>query len=326
MKNLNFYKTIYTVFAAVLFLSLPFRAYAQTTDGKISVSAILDRNTATIAERITYTLTIKYKENISLELDIPEKKTGVFTIEKSTLSKITKKSDMNIQTLTLVLSTLDTGLHLIPGVNINYYLTGARQNIKNMKPQSLQINIKSLLTDDKITDLSKLKDIKKPVTLAVDKKKITKIAAVTFGILLLIIILIVILRMYLKRKNQPVVIVKTPYEIAIFELNRLQNEHLIEHNQVKEYYFKLSVIIRKYLEGRFSLHAPKQTTEEFFRTISKNDILKDEYKKSLKTFLANCDFVKFAKYLPDEDEIAKTYSSAKDFVESSREKEEKDAD
>lgn len=326
MKSFRLNKIIYIVFTLILCLSLPLLADTETKNQKITVSASIDRNIATIAEKINYNLEIKHRKDISFELNIPKKQIGIFTIEKSTLSEAKEQADSIIQTLNLMISTLETGIHLLPEIKINYYQTDKNQKIKTINIPSMQIHVKSLLTEDKITDLSKLKDIKNPVLLKLDKKKVTKTIIIIFTAFLIIVICSILIYIYIKRKNKPVVIIKTPYEIAITELSLLQEEHLIEHKQVKEYYFKLSIIIRKYLEGRFHLHAPTQTTEEFFRTVSQNKVLKTEYKKSLKTFLDSCDFVKFAKHIPEKEEIEKTYTSAKNFVESSRNKEEENAD
>lgn len=314
MKNLLNCKYIYIV--VMLLLSFQSKSFAKGNNNAVNISTSVDKTIATIAERITYTVLLEYNKDITCEIILPEKQIGIFKIHKTDVSDKDTK-DKIIKKFTFQISSLETGKHLLPRETIKYYSSGNSADITTIKTPSIQIDIKSLLEhDEKITDLSKLKDIKKPVLIALDKTKLNKIILVALAFVILIIMIIVLIKIYRNRKNQPKIPLKTPYEIAIEELIRLQHQHLVEHNQVKEYYFKLSIIIRKYLEGRFAINAPTQTTEEFFKIVSKNDVLKTEYKLSLQAFLNNCDFVKFAKYMPEKEEIEKTYNSAKDFIES----------
>src|SRR5262245_9376986 len=57
--------------------------------------------------------------------------------------------------------------------------------------------------------------------------------------------------------------VLTPFDLALQALRRLLDDQLIDRGLPDEFYTRLSDIVRHYLEGRFQLHAPEQTTEEF---------------------------------------------------------------
>ena len=77
----------------------------------------------------------------------------------------------------------------------------------------------------------------------------------------------------------------------------------------------LSEIVRVYLEERFRIRAPEQTTEEFLADTQKNAVLDQKHRELLADFLAQCDLVKFAGYQPVREDLAKLHQSAGDFVE-----------
>ena len=54
-----------------------------------------------------------------------------------------------------------------------------------------------------------------------------------------------------------------PHERALQALQALLSRHLPEQGDVEPYFVELSEILRRYVEDRFGLRAPEQTTEEF---------------------------------------------------------------
>ena len=85
--------------------------------------------------------------------------------------------------------------------------------------------------------------------------------------------------------------------------------------QPKPFVIAVSDTARAYLEERFTFRAPERTTEEFLRELSGTDLLSQQQKESLGTFLASCDLVKFAKYEPGEPELRDLHGSAVTLVD-----------
>ena len=71
---------------------------------------------------------------------------------------------------------------------------------------------------------------------------------------------------------------------------------------MKTFYFRLSAIMRYYIEERFGLRAPERTTEEFLAEISNADVFNTGQRNYLKSFLKASDIVKFAKHEPQLQE------------------------
>lgn len=95
-----------------------------------------------------------------------------------------------------------------------------------------------------------------------------------------------------------------PYEQAIFELQELDNSHLLENREVKEYYSRLSAAVRHYLDGEVYDHAMESTTSELIHYLERERELgrlnlTDETIRRLKIILERADLAKFANSHPD---------------------------
>jgi len=126
---------------------------------------------------------------------------------------------------------------------------------------------------------------------------------------------------WLLRRNrikQLVRIFKPAHEIAYTRLRALVAEELVEAGRVKEFYERISGILRYYIEDRFNLHAPERTTEEFLFELRGTNVLAAADKKVLEEFLTHCDLVKFAKHAPTTEQIQRTFDLVKGFVERTR--------
>jgi len=99
--------------------------------------------------------------------------------------------------------------------------------------------------------------------------------------------------------------------------------NLIEQGKVKEFYIAITNIVRFYIERRFRIRAPEQTTEEFLEAVSKDHVFDSPTRNTLRQFLSHCDMVKFAKYQPEMNEIQKAFDITRDFIEQTKPEEKK---
>lgn len=72
----------------------------------------------------------------------------------------------------------------------------------------------------------------------------------------------------------------------------------------RAYAVAVSDAIRAYLEGRFGLRAPEQTTEEFLTALAGKPVLELRHQETLSAFLNQCDLMKFAGWRPGGQELA----------------------
>lgn len=126
--------------------------------------------------------------------------------------------------------------------------------------------------------------------------------------------------MFLRRKRvaKLIRIFKPAHDIAYDRLRALVEENLVKAGRIKEFYERISSILRHYIEHRFDLRAPERTTEEFLAELQYTDVLSDKDKESLGKFLTHCDLVKFAKHNPTTEQIQQTFDLVKDFIEKTK--------
>ena len=79
----------------------------------------------------------------------------------------------------------------------------------------------------------------------------------------------------------------------------------------------MSDIIRHYLEGRYFIHALEEKSTEILQDIEKQDINKNDI-ENLKNLLELSDLVKFAKYIPGEEENKNIVAETEKFINSTK--------
>ena len=99
---------------------------------------------------------------------------------------------------------------------------------------------------------------------------------------------------------------------ALAELERLFA--LIDSEQSRPYAIESSAIIRRYIEVRFQLDAPKRSTEEFLAEAQYSPKLTPEFQALLADFLQCCDLLKFARTFADRNELVQLHDAAVCFV------------
>ncbi len=102
---------------------------------------------------------------------------------------------------------------------------------------------------------------------------------------------------------------------ALMRLDNLSERNLPRQGHYETYYVDLSAILRYYIEGRFQLHAPERTTQEFLAEMMAGDTFDADQQSFLKTFLRLCDRVKFAKHQPGIIEMEESFVQVRKFVE-----------
>ena len=111
----------------------------------------------------------------------------------------------------------------------------------------------------------------------------------------------------------------SPKERALHELAELLAKDLVHKDQVKEFYFALTMIVRAYIERAHAIRAPEQTTEEFLIAVSRDPRFSPDVVARLKTFMQAADMVKYAAYRPEQPMVDQAVTTARNYVETDSE-------
>ncbi len=173
----------------------------------------------------------------------------------------------------------------------------------------LSITIESILGEEE-TDLADLKDPFAPpadraaLALAVAAGAVALAALIAGGVLLA--------RRWGRDAVEPPI---PPHERATLELDALLATDLIVRRAWKAYYTELTALLRRYIESRFELHAPAQTTDEFLRDSGTRRALSPEQNAQLANLLTRADLVKFAESSADERSAREAAGVVRRFIE-----------
>lgn len=143
----------------------------------------------------------------------------------------------------------------------------------------------------------------------------------TLLIIAFIVLIAAIWLAFFKGKQKAVLTPKKkpipPYELALQQLDRLKSEKLCENGLEKEYYTRLTEILRTYLDSRFGINAMEMTSSQIIHRLNQNSETKPSV-PILNRILEMADFVKFAKVRPLPDENTSAFNNAVKFVEDTK--------
>jgi hypothetical protein len=165
-------------------------------------------------------------------------------------------------------------------------------------------------------DLSQMRDITGIEKLPVEPADHRWLVGLGIGVGLLVLALPV--AWWLRRRAARPEPVVPPGSWALAELDRVEALGLPAAGEVERYHTLLSDVVRRYLELRFALRAPQQSTEEFLEAMRHSPQLPAEQQELLRDFLRRCDLAKFARAGFSEEECRVAGRTAREFVEQTR--------
>ncbi|MBI3317145.1 MAG: hypothetical protein HYZ85_03980 [Candidatus Omnitrophica bacterium] len=109
-------------------------------------------------------------------------------------------------------------------------------------------------------------------------------------------------------------------EQTIHALHALFDSDLLKRGKYKEYYLRLSEILRTYFEKRYQILAIESTTYEIMRSLIEKDLDKN-LSERISVVLEAADLAKFAKWKPEPTRVLEINKMAVKLVEDCRAKE-----
>ena len=119
-------------------------------------------------------------------------------------------------------------------------------------------------------------------------------------------------RLHKGREKEDSLALQNPYEEAIKALEILAAER--NRIEAKPFVFRLSEILRVYVEQCFAVPAMEQTGEEFLREVAEHKFFRNRYDDLLHDFIDRSDMVKYSRETIDGEGIRLLLDSATHFV------------
>ncbi len=276
---------------AILLLLFFFPIFALMAQNVGEVNVAVDTTRVMIGAQLNYTLQVK--ADSTAQIVFPEQPLfAPFEIlEESPIDTIRTQTHY-LFTKRYALIQFDSGSYSLAQQQI--FINGFSKITDSLRIEVLNVEVDTLKQN--------LFDIK-PIKL-VDKNYDALIAKIVWSFLVLIVLIAIIYTYFFqKRRKELREMELAPFDRAIGELKALETEKPSDQEEFKDYYSRLTDVVRRYLEEEAKISALESTSDEL---LLKLEALKDNGKlelelatlKSLKTVLKTADLVKFAKELP----------------------------
>ncbi len=286
-------------------IGIPGHAISAVDHSDVSVKVEVDHAFITIGDRVNFKVTVSHPKNTRILSIAADEALSDFEIKSSQDFSFDEK-DISHTGKNFVLTSYELGEYVIRPIRVEYEREG-----KTMAAETnqLYLTVQSIgAPKDEQSDIRGIKGV-------------MKLSPPQWIWVLLVLMLsavagLAILRRHLnRRKNMPDI--RAPelsaHEEAYQALQRLQFSDLLQRGEVKLYFMTLSEIIRRFLERRFLIRALESTTTEICTALDGQT--EAENHSLVQNILELCDFVKFAKYRPDPQEIVQTSKQAREIVD-----------
>ncbi|MBN2012392.1 hypothetical protein JW960_23890 [candidate division KSB1 bacterium] len=306
---MKWYRCLILAGLLFVFIALPVRG----NSGSIAIESKVDRAKMTIGDRVRYSIIVTHGDSIQVEMPEFGINLGAFEILDYNDHDPKRVDDQFVQERDYIISTFDVGEFEIPPVAVRFTAVGD-SNSQELKTEIIKIEVESL----KPSEEGDIHDIKPPYEIERNWSNIIRLNAAALTLILIGVLIFYIIKRrregksLLPMREKPP---RPPHEIALEALDNLVKSTLLADGEVKQFYIELSDIIRTYIEGRYFIIALEMTTDQLIDNIRQSNVETDVIAQ-VRDFLATCDFVKFAKYRPGQDESVAAVKQAYDIINS----------
>ncbi len=258
------------------------------------VTASIDSTSIKIGEQITYSIEVK-TDTTSLVVFPEGQSFSPLEMIESYETDTLKQNDKYNLIKKYGLTQFDSGAYTIPPQKI---VVGN----KTFLTDSLKVEVRNILVDSTkqgLYDIKPIIEVQKPAS---QWWKYLLVVLLVLGIIAGLLYWFLWRKKPLTEEEQNALL--PPYDRAKLALKKLEESPYLKHDEYKEYYSELTLIIRKYLDEKVYDHSMESTTDEL---ISRLRLLKEgnqidlnqETIKNIESILKRADLVKFAKSKPD---------------------------
>ncbi|MEO6169017.1 MAG: hypothetical protein ABIO46_04140 [Chitinophagales bacterium] len=292
----------------VVMVSFPFLLlHAQP----IRITATLDSTNYLIGDWIRIQISAAHSGNTKMLWNYPQmiRSENFEKLSESAIDSIQQK-DFLTENKIITVTTFDTGVLSIPPIICYFQQNGSTDSAITA---ALSVYVSTVKTDTSAAARS----IKPPFEIPVPGRSVW-----WYVIPLVSFVIIALAGWYFlveKRSRRKLIITKPgdlrlPHEKAFDSIRELEELKPWEQNQVKDYYVKITQVLREYIETGLDLPALENTTQEIIASLQSRSLDKGLLQQ-LNYDLSMADLVKFAKEQPTAPDHLQILKTVKEFVE-----------
>lgn len=312
MRNaVKYHKLLEKSFKILLFfclLVIPAGIYAQY----VEIKAEIDTNQVTIGDQFNLNLYISQPAGMEVKFpEIADSLAGKIEVLRQYKTDTVRTDDRLELSRKILLTCFDSGFYQIPPLPFALSSDNWSDSLFS-NPIFLAVNTVPLD--------SMIRDIKQPIHVPVSFAEIYPFILIGLGIAGLAYFIVYLIRK--RKRKEPIFSISKPQEpphiIALRELDALRDAKLWQRNEYKQYYTRLTEIIRNYIERRFDIPAMEQTSYDILSSWKNKGYNDRDLYNILKQLLNLADLVKFAKEKPLPTDNETNLDNAYAFVRSTK--------
>lgn len=321
-------KVLYILLPLFLLISITHQSFAQ----RASVQASVQPAEIQIGEQALINLKVIAPKDKIVQFPVYQKEI-IPGLEVLTMLPPDTVIENNVATMNFkyVVTSFDSTLYYIPNMPVFDGTDTLYSNSFGLKVTSPVLKDSTVAYLEKMntgqTDsidfrqlqLNDIKPVQKPAFVWTDYLWILWIV---LGIILLLLLIGLVIVLVLRKKNKGYFFtppqVLPPHVRALQELDKLKAGKIWQQDREKEYYTKITDILRIYMFERYRINAMEMTSGEILAEIRKR-LDEDSVYNNLVQILSVADRVKFAKHKPYMDENDLSLINAYFFVNQTRE-------
>ena len=291
---------------------------------KVRISLSVEPPTLSFGDEVTFTLEVTHPNDHRVVIQrLPTNSSwGQFEVREQSKAQIVVNDD-GTKTTTQTITAVTYGRGTIQTPDILITVTGPDGTVEQTSPLPKELIVGSVLSgpDAELEDIRPQADLSTPVW-DDPVARTSTLLIVLAGLLAAAVLAAYLLRRRLQGTPTPVLDTRTPWEIAIDELDRIERLDLPEDGLFKEHYTLVADAMRVYVQAMYlrdvsPVDAIDMTTDEIWSALRRSSLSYDDAKLVL-DLLQEADLVKFAKYTPAVSQAYEASGQARYIVEVTR--------
>ncbi len=290
-------------------------APAFAAEPSVTAQARLNRVNMTVGDLVEYELLVNAPTNVKTEIPpMPSKTFGEWEVRSCENLPTTTTNDVTQSGWKCVLTIWTTGYRPLPTQIVK--ITNPDGSTGRATTQPLSIEVLSVL-DENPTDIKPLK----PQLVMTEQANYLLIIGLSVLAVLLAGFAVWAINYYRKHRPIPVAVTaptppRDPFAVALTELERIAKLNLVQEGKIVEHYALIADVLRTFISDRFSVPAMERTTSEVRAALASPSML--QRRDLLLALLSEADGVKFARYLPTQNDAIYMIGHARQAILASR--------
>ncbi|MDR1474410.1 MAG: hypothetical protein LBS38_01800 [Endomicrobium sp.] len=284
------------IFCMLIILNFYIALHAQEF-----IVASLNKDNAYIGDVLEFTVKVELPKDAQIAAN-QNFKLEDFEISKVNIKRLPKSS--NVYELIFEIYAYKAGHLIIEPLTIFYINPDGTNNLFFTPEKS--VDIKSLITDSKNPNIKDIKNLKK-----------ISISIIFIVPIIILLIFIIILSMHViknirEQMEKAKIVILDDKTIALNTLNDLYQNRT--NLNIRDFYYKMSEILRTYMSKQYKFDAMEMTTSEFFEKVKEllpSEININEFKRYLQIF----NLARYADFTPTEKKVEDNYLFTKKLLE-----------